>query len=187
MSVRDVVTPEDLSESQRAEFNILAKALLNLENKWLGLRQEKNQDQMEYAAIFDREFDVGIRQCEVIEELDLESIEKEYKEQEERIRKEFADDQKNLFKRIIRGYQQSCQSILPRLKELMGPDFEAWHAEHEIEFPQCPLDKNQDRKGPQPEEPKIAFSPHETDKQVKEIKNDIQKWATSEDVSDHTE
>lgn len=185
--ISDIAPPANLSNAQMAEFNVLARALEKLENKWIGLRQDENPDLLEYAATFNREFDIVMRQCDVIEQLDLESIEREYEEQKERIRQEFKDDEKNLFRRMIRGYQLKHEKCMAQLKELMGPDFEQYQAENDLGFPQIPIDKNQERKGPQPEGPKIAFGPHETEKQLKEIKNDVQNWTGSVNVSEHTE
>lgn len=177
-SVRDVTPPPDIPDWERAEFDVLADALSRLEDTWLALHAAQEDGGDEYSQVFDREFGARIAQAEVIEDVDLDGIEKEYMEQCDTIDREFESDRKNLFKRIVRGYQTSYQTVMGQIRSAMGSDFEKFQSEHELDFPQIPLDKSQERKPPQPEEPRLAFSPHETDRQLKTIKHEVQRAPT---------
>jgi hypothetical protein len=180
--IRDIEPPPGLSESQLAEFTVLKRALVNLEEQWLTLHGPDDPRLTKYTRAFDQEFDTRIKQAEIIEELDVECVEKQYQEEVARISREFEDAQKHLFKRVIRGYYVTYQKILGHLRDLLGSDFDAFQGMHEIEFPQIPSVKSQERKVPQPEESKIAYSPHETDKLLRRIRQSVQmSIAASED------
>ena len=171
-SVVDVERPPDLSECEIIEWDICMKTLAALEKKWLGLLGSNNADQLETDRAFEREFQIRIDQTRVITELDIQAVENEMQMSQERIKQELEDDKKLLFKRLVRGYYTSYLHIMEQLKGLMGPDFDAFQAENEIEFPTIPQDKGQERKVPPPEDPKVSLSPHEADRLLKEVKRD---------------
>jgi hypothetical protein len=172
-SVRSVIPPPTLSEADRAEFLVLQRSLSVLEDQWHHLHDAPTSDCVDYSAIFDREFGARLKQAEIIEQIEIEDVEKEFREESDRMAREFEENQKTLFKRFVRGYYVSYQRILDHLRELLGPDYETYQQANEIEFPDLPSVKNQETKLPQPEEPKIAFSPHETDRQLREIRQTV--------------
>jgi hypothetical protein len=173
-SVRSVAPPPSLSEAELAEFLVLQRSLGQLEDQWHRSRDGPNPDRLDYAAVFDREFGIRIKQAEIIEQMDIEATEKHFQEDSDRIDREWEENERALFKRFVCGYFLSYQKILDHLHELLGPDFEAYHQSHEIEFPEIRSVKNQKQQVPRPEEPRIAFNPHETDRQLRAIRQTIQ-------------
>ena len=155
------------------------KTLEALEKKWLGLGSD-NADQIETDQAFEREFQIRIDQTRVITDLDITAVENEMRMGEERIAQELEDDKKLLFKRLVRGYYSSYVHIMEQLRGLMGPDFDEFQAENEVEFPTIPQDKGQERKVPPPEDPKVSLSPHEADRLLKEVKRDYGRAVLSE-------
>lgn len=173
-SARSVAVPSSLSESERAEFLILQRSLASLEDQWHRLHDAPSPECVDYAAIFDHEFGARIKQAELLEQMEIEDVEKQFRDESDRISREFEENQKTLFKRFVRGYYASYQNVLDHLRELLGPDYDSFQQENEIEFPDLPSVKNQETKLQPPEEPKIAFSPHETDRQLREIRQIVQ-------------
>jgi hypothetical protein len=174
MSVVDVEPPPGLSQAQLAEFVILKRCLVRLEEQWLNLHGSQDPRQVKFTGAFDQEFQTRINQTEIIGRMEAEAVEKQYQAELARITREFEELQKNLFRRITHGYYTSYQASMAHLKDLLGPDFDALQAAHEMEFPVISSSKTDGRKVPVPEDPKIAFSPHETDRQIRKIKQDVQ-------------
>jgi hypothetical protein len=186
-SVRSVPPPPSLSETELAEFLALQRSLGQLEDQWHRLRDAPNPDRLDYAAVFDREFGIRIRQAEIIEQMDSEAVEKQFLEDSERIEREWEDNEKALFKRFVRGYFLSYQKILDHLRELLGPDFESYHQANDIEFPDIPSVKNLKQQVPRPEEPRIAFNPHETDRQLRTIRQTVHEQSVVASEAEQSE
>jgi hypothetical protein len=180
-SVREITPPEGLIGAQLAEFKILQRALANLEDQWEDLQHGQNPVQQKYTEIFEDEFKSRINQAEIIADLDVQAVEAEYEKEMEKIMASREEDQKNLFKRVVRGYSVSYQKAMSHLKELMGPDFEVFQAANEVEFPQTQSVKNQERKMPQPEEPRITMTHNEAVDQLRKIRHVAAQRSASQD------
>jgi hypothetical protein len=103
-SIKDVIPQDSLTEAELAEFKVLQRSLASLEEQWLDLHDVHNPDQVRYSAIFNREFEIRIKQADLIEQMDVEAVEKQFREESERIEREFEENERNLLKRVVRGY-----------------------------------------------------------------------------------
>ncbi|OHT16350.1 hypothetical protein TRFO_41835 [Tritrichomonas foetus] len=174
-SIKDAEKPSGLTAVQQIEFNILKSKFMELESQWFQLLNNANSDQVRYGSIVKNEYDSMIDQARELAKIRKESIKAQYEVKLQKINSEYDENKKLLFKRIVRGYYLKYQDILSHLRELLGPDFEAFLHANEYEFPLIPSNPHTERNIAQPDEMKLALSHHESEKMIHAMMKNIER------------
>jgi hypothetical protein len=165
-SVREVPIPEGLTEVQRCEYLACRDAIVQLESEWISVDDGTNPDFLASLALINEEK----AQCDVRADerlrLQLEAVEVEAERERNRIAREKSNAAEHIRDRIMLCYFQRYQAICSQIRESMsetGDDFDAFIANHAIEFPPMPPDLVVPQT---PEEDPIAIPAEESERDI---------------------
>ena len=162
--------PESFSRALRAEFYVLRRMIIKLEERWREIKVDSDANEGKYEEILDETYEIKLEEIESLKKLNQQIAEKQYNIEKENIESAFEENKKNLFKKMIEGYYDMYLNVVNHLKELMRDDFDDFFVGNEIGFPIMENQKPEKALQP-PEEIKFGYTHYDSEKQIKRIVN----------------
>lgn len=165
-NIEDIPIPEELTEVQKAEYTAYKNAMIQLEKEWELLQENQNLDQKACYAIIDDAFNRKNEKIKEKFEIRQDIINKQHRNETEKVEKEFKAAKETLYDRLILAYSQSDQNITTQLRDLKGKDYTG---ENSIEFPPIQSDPQMMTRTKQPEELKFRLPTSDCERDIRKI------------------
>ncbi|KAH0788051.1 hypothetical protein GPJ56_008033 [Histomonas meleagridis] len=172
-SISIIPIPDDLKETQKAEFIAYQKSVIKLEEEWKELMEGRIIDQ-NCINTLDQIKAKRIKEANERLKIRVQLAEEQAIKERERIESEFEDAKRELHEKLVMAYSLSDQNIVNQLKELKGKDFQSYITENAIDFPSSTPDTQMRTRTQLPDEVKIGLSPQECEKDLRYIRSIVQ-------------